>query len=237
MIKLGTSKVKFYLGDKKVKSIYQGSTKVWSGASLVSYYDGATLIGTEEVEEGEDVLHPSFSTSKSGYTLYGWRLSNNDTDRIETLTATGEPMTIYAYYLPNSNVIASGYISGNSFVQSVWNPNYLSGQSALSTYVAWNNKTVSGSFSLNKGRYGTASVTVSDYFENKGTGNLGVGEARFDGTLIGSPIEGGSRHSKTFTVNAGSHSLSLYVISYGDYTQSGVMGVTNITLTNPQAWV
>lgn len=237
MIKLGTSKVKFYLGDKKVKSIYQGPTKVWSGASLVSYYDGATLMGTEEVEEGEDVLHPSFSTAKSGYTLYGWRLSSGDNSRIESLTATGEPMTLYAFYLPNSMTIASGYISGNSFVQSVWNTEYLSGQSGLATYATWNNRTVYGSFSLNKGKYGTASVTVSDYFENKGTGALGVGEARFDGTVIGTPIEGGSGHSKTFTVNAGSHSLSLYVISYGDYTQSGVMGVTNITLTNPQAWV
>lgn len=226
MIKLGASKVKFYLGDKKVKSIYQGPTKVWSGASLVSYYDGATLMGTEEVEEGEDVLHPSFSTSKSGYTLYGWTTMSGSTERVEALTANGEPMILYAIYIINSLIV----VDAGTILQ----PQYVSGNCKISQQIKYQNNTWGAGFSLDKKKYQSGTIVAKAGFPNAGTGNLEVGRASLDGVQFVS-AEGGGSGSRNIAANNGSHSLSLFLISYGDYVQTGNVFVT-ITLTNPIAW-
>ena len=226
MIKLGTSKVKFYLGDKKVKLIYQGSIKVWSGASVVSYYDGATLMGTEEVEEGEDVLHPSFNTAKSGYTLYGWSTTSGSETRKESLAATGEPMILYAIYIVNSLTVVS---AGN-----ILQPQYVSGNCKIDQYIRWSNNNWGAGFSLDKKKYQSGSIVANANFPNAGTGNLEVGRASLDGVQFIS-AEGGSSGSRNIAANNGSHSLSLFLISYGDYLQTGNVFVT-ITLTNPIAW-
>ena len=215
--------------------------RVWSGASEVSYYDGDTLLGMEEVDDGADALHPSVDTTKSGYTLYGWSTKKNPTtdDRVTTYLADGDPKTLYAIYVPNSIVVASGYIASfNSFATSKWDSKYVSGSNALHLERTWSSEEQTATFSLNKGVYQNASVTVSDYYGNQDTGNLNVGSARFDGTLLSDWNTHGSSHSKTFNnVANGSHSLQLYVISYDYYKQDAIMGVTNITLSNPEAWV
>lgn len=53
------------LGNTAIKKIALGNDIVWSGASLVSYYDGSTLLGQREVDEGLDVLRPSGLTAQN----------------------------------------------------------------------------------------------------------------------------------------------------------------------------
>lgn len=203
--------------------------RVWSGASEVSYYDGNILLGTEEVDEGEDVLHPSFSTTKSGYTLYGWALSSTATERITSLVATGEPMRLYAIYLPNTVTVASG---------TIWDTKYVGGTRSLSLRRTWSSEEATVVFNLNMGRYQSGTITVGATFQAHDTGNLLTGRARLDGVtfLEGDAGAGRTSASRTIAATNGNHSLYLYVISYDNYQQEGYIGVSNIVLSNPIAW-
>lgn len=103
---IGNTKLKWYFGNTKLKSFFHGDDKVWTGASPVSYYEGNVLRATIDVDEGTDVLHPNLSMVKSGYTFVGWALTNGG-ERVETLVATGEPMSLYAIFVPDTLVISS----------------------------------------------------------------------------------------------------------------------------------
>lgn len=237
MINRGTTKVsKVFKGTSKVKYIYKGTTKVWSGASVVSYYDGNTLIGTEEVDEGLDILHPSFSTAKEGYTLYGWTNVADSDERITVATATGEPMTLYAIYLPNTLTVISGTVSNNNtptYSRTVFNTKFVSGNPATNAeewYASIDStKQTSASITLDKKYYQTAKVTV------KGL-TRGYGHGKFDGHTV---VEGDSV-SDTYTNNNlsnGSHTITSYV--YVNYSGTWIIcctGITSLTLTNPIAW-
>ena len=188
---------------------------VWSGASVVHYYDNTTLLGTEEVDEGEDVLHPSIDTTKSNYTLVGWSTEPNDLNKqVTSLVATGEEMNLYALYLPNTRVISN--------------------VCPLSTYVTWNEKWAYGSFNVDMSKYQSGTITAYVSFSSQGTGELRVGYGQLDGVTFGESKGGGSG-SRTIQATNGTHSLALYVISYNNYAQSGNASVT-ITLTNPKSW-
>lgn len=187
--------------------------KVWSGATVVSYYDGDTLMGTEEVDEGEDVLHPSFSTSKDGYTLYGWGL--NSDERITSLVASGETMTLYAIYTANTKT--------------------MSNVCALSAHAVYNEQFRDGTFTVNMGRYQSGTITAYASFSDEGTGAyLIVGAASLDGVEFVRPTAGGSG-SRAISATEGTHSLHLYVKSYDNYGQDGSVSAS-ILLTNPIAW-
>lgn len=83
---------------------------LWSGASLVTYYDGETLLGTAEVDEGQSVLNPSFHPRKNNKILYGWNTNPSATTPLNTLVADGEPITLYAIWY---NAVASGTLSAS----------------------------------------------------------------------------------------------------------------------------
>jgi hypothetical protein len=225
----GTSKlVKLFKGTTKVKYIYKGTDKVWSGASIVSYYDGETLLGTQEIDEGVDVLRPNITTAKEGYTLYGWGLTSDATERVESLVASGEPMTLYAIYTANSvTAVSNG---------SIINSDYVTGSVYTSVSAFWSTKSSTTYFQLLKRRYQTASCTVRSGFNNNSTGNLQVGKGSIDGIIIGDWQTGGSEAYRTVQLNDGTHSLSVSCTSYEDYTQSGDIKVTSLVLSNPIAW-
>lgn len=225
-------------GMAKLKAGYEWKNgeyvKVWSGATKVFYYDGETLMGMEEADEGKDVLHPSFSTTKSGYTLCGWKLSQSDTTRVESLTAIGDTMTLYALYLPNTLTIASGYFewvgSGAdvTYHSTAWNTQYLSGSPNVDAELWYRggDLTNTSTFTLNKGYYSTASARVG----HEGRADYHIGN--FDGSNIG----GGS--SVTKTIDNGTHTMKARVYANdGSQTwQVSRTGVLSIVLSNPIAW-
>lgn len=208
--------------------------KVWSGASEVSYYDGNTLLGTEEVDEGEDVLHPAINTAKSGYTLYGWATTKGSETHVTSLVATGEPMALYAIYLPNSLVVASGSIVQGlwtSYRQGIKNAKHISGGLGCSADRAgyavgggWAN--ASTSFNLTLGVYRNATIAWG----------IAEGNGEFHAFYVDGANVGYSAGSKQVTTD-GAHALATEGNTSNDSWTSTTIGITNITLSNPIAWV
>lgn len=209
--------------------------KVWSGASEVSYYDGDTLLGTEEVDEGEDVLHPSINTTKSGYTLYGWATTKGSETRVTSLLATGEPMTVYAVYLPNTLTVFSGDRVNGSYSVYSKNDKYVSGGFIASAtratyYVGGGSADASASFSINLGVYQQANVS--------GRGTVGG----YGDTYNEHSYYDGSEYTETYFSRthtaSGAHSLSAHGDSSGNQSYLDVaIWIRSITLSNPIAWV
>ena len=209
-LQFGNAKPKLMYGNSKVKLMY-GSTKLYSSGSAVSYYDGATLIGTLDVDEGLDVLHPDLPLSKEGYTLVGWQYND---ERVETLAADGEAMTLYAIYLPNTLVVAQGDVGTVWYTPQIKDERYISGSIGSEKKVSSGNDFVSCTFTVDPGMYQTVSGT---------TRVNGSGSGWHQSDVTPSITSGG-----TYTVS------SIFVGNNGTYTC--VVGVNQITLSNPRAW-
>lgn len=209
------------LGNTAIKKIALGNDIVWSGASLVSYYDGATLLGTEEVDEGEDVLRPSaIVPTKTNYTHVGWSTSNGG-ERVTTLVATGEPMNLYAVFVPNTLVIASYDIQKSTdtggyhcnVINSSYNSDYLTAEPWMHLVAyPYNTKSDTHTFTLDTKYYQT--VTATEKSDQNGT---------FFAT-------------KTVPIvsESGTYTISASIVAYGDAVEA-VAGCV-ITLSNPEQW-
>lgn len=95
----GSTKMKIFIGDVKVKKAYLGSTKVYSSGNVVTYnVDGATY--QEEVDEGASVLNPTtFTPTKSGWTFVGWREDATASSSVLSSKIMGDtPITLYAVF-------------------------------------------------------------------------------------------------------------------------------------------
>lgn len=103
---------RLYFGNQKIKAVYFGTQKVWSGASLVTYYNGSTLLGTVEIDEGNTVLEPSYHPRKTNKFLIGWNTNPSATEPLEELVADGEPITLYAIF---ADAVASGSLSASVY--------------------------------------------------------------------------------------------------------------------------
>lgn len=225
----GVKLKKFTHDGIKVKKWIHNDVKVWSGASTVTYYSGSTILGTREVDEGEDVLHPDIDTAKSGYTLVGWTKAVNPSEiavRAETLVATGEPIDLYAIYAPNSKTVAWGgydngysggkdgtYVSGGIYTEgSVW---YNEGAYfSNSTY-----------FSVNLFNYQTASLRLDKHFGPVGVFNQ---SGRYNGEEINS--------GKVYTYHNNFGGTIFVDGEGGSWYGSSEAWVSNLTLSNPKAW-
>ena len=172
----GTNLKKMIYNSQKVKKWIHNGVKVWSGATVVYYYSGSTLLGTVEVDEGNDVLRPSgISTAKSGYTMIGWATSNSESSIVTSLKASGETMTLYAIYLPNSYtaVSASHSLGGGSSI-SLQDTKYISGSIFCSaglndSYVSPGTKTASASWTVNLNRNRSVTITAQRYESSYGS--------------------------------------------------------------------
>ena len=202
--------------------------QVWSGASEVSYYDGDTLLGMREVDEGEDVLRPDLDMTKSGYTHVGWKQAVYG-DKVLELNATGEPMVLYAMYLPNTyNAVSdSTYVTGATAVSHAETPYYTGHQS-------WD---ITKSFVLNMREYQNNSITVVE--RNLYSGGIddyapwGYGE--FDGNNVP------KNSSRTYTnISNGTHTLRTIGQTVDEQvhvnTQETRLYVSSLILSNPTPW-
>lgn len=200
------------------------------GGVEVSYYDGSTLLGTQKVPKGKDALHPSITVpTKSGYTFVGWATTNDIEDWVGTLVAGNDPITLYAIYVANTLTVVSG--------GSNQNPKYVSGTFAVSVDPHWSTASQSGSFTLLKRRYATATCVAYAMFYKNDSGGLDVGDATFDGdAIIGTWIVGGSEGSKSYVIGDGGHSIYVSATAYDDYSQGALVRVSSLVLSNPISW-
>lgn len=219
---------------EKVKKWIHNDVKVWSGASVVSYYDGANLIGIEEVDEGLDVLHPTIDVSKDNYTLVGWKYNS---DSVTELVATGEPMTINAVYAPNILVVYKANDATDSYwaniSEAIRNSDYISGTPICGAggYNTWGGgdeqpKEGSTSFSIKSlGVYKNATVVIKTY---RGA-TSGSTTFRYNGSNTS-----GGTYNYTGPVSA-----SLYAHTYAAYGSWASVSIyaSSITLSNPKGWV
>lgn len=362
------------LGNTAIKKIALGNDIVWSGASLVSYYDGSTLLGQREVDEGQDVLRPSgltaqnlipypyahgtsviqgitftvnadgsvraqgtstgvanliltgqlplvaghsyklvgcptggsydtyqicdentgwvndigqgdtfvadnisqhnvfkirigsgvtidkvfkpmlvdatlfpdvtyndfvlYGMNKTGYTHVGWT-GYGGTERFETKVATGEPMALYALWLPNSLVVLSATI-GNwtsdsaywhyQYNRQVFNTKYVSGTTDNTVMVHWSGQSSTATnFTIKKGLYGTAMATFNLSHAPQDVGALDWGQGYVDDASV-------AKGNSTRELSNGVHTMRCFAQAYGDYRERVVICITNITLTNPTKW-
>lgn len=217
-LQFGNAKPKLMYGNSKVK-LMCGSTKLYSSGSAVSYYDGATLIGTLDVDEGLDVLHPDLPLNKDGYTLVGWQYNE---ERVATLAANGDNMALYAVYLPNTLVV---YQEG-----SIHDANYTSGSYRATATGNWNSASDTANFNVNFKDYQNGAINC--YFTMGGVGFgayyvNGVQNIVYSGTTSIPNIDG--------IIHNGANSIGADA-----YAGSGTLGVSmtvrRITLSNPRAW-
>ncbi len=237
MIKLGASKVKFYLGSNKVKAIYKGSTKVWSGASIVSYYDGSTLLGTEEVEEGEDVLRPDIDTTKANYTLYGWSTSPNG-QRTTQMVANGEAMSLYAIYLPNTLTVCVSSRNGSSATVSVWNSKYMSGSAYAIQESPGPSLTASANFGITLNEYQNSKTTLWTHWYM--VDEQGYGHDETGGMAIDSYNTNQYHNGNVINNLSGNHVMRVSAFpdwGTGERFVRSSGGLAKVELTNPIAWV
>lgn len=212
--------------------------RVWSGASEVSYYDGNNLLGVEEVEDGADALHPSVSTTKTGYTLYGWSNKPNPkpSDRVTEYLADGDPKSLYAIYVPNTLIVVKASVwtdaAGNPNYQlEIQNGDYVNGNTVMNASKWYSTGPFEGStvFTFNKGVYQTVNATLW-------SGVRDYGETYIDGIRkrAGDDVHG----YDSVQLTNGEHTLRCYGWAHhNDSWAICLIGVTNITLSNPEAWV
>lgn len=95
---LGATTYKGFLGNIKMKKGYIGATRVYSAGEVVTYISNGSVFHTQEYEEGQSVLSPSKTPSKSGYTFAGWSTSASG-DVLSSLTMGQNPITLYAIFV------------------------------------------------------------------------------------------------------------------------------------------
>lgn len=232
----GTNLKKMTYNGQKVKKWIHNGVKVWSGATVVYYYSGSTLLGTVEVDEGNDVLRPSgISTAKSGYTMIGWATSNSESSIVTSLKASGETMTLYAIYLPNSYtaVSASHSLGGGNSI-SLQDTKYISGSIFCSaglndSYVSPGTKTESASWSINLNRYRSVTITAQRYESSYGSHSYSL-------TWDGSDVNSSSTvTTRTYSSN-GTHTFVSTATMNDGYCAIGI-GMTSAVFSNPKPWV
>lgn len=232
----GTNLKKMTYNGQKVKKWIHNGVKVWSGATVVYYYSGSTLLGTKEVDEGNDVLRPSgISTAISGYTMIGWATSNSESSIVTSLMASGETMKLYAIYLPNSYtaVSASHSLAGGSSI-SLQDTKYISGSLFCSvgrndSYVSPGTDTASASWTINLNRYRSVTITAQTYESAYGSHSYSL---TWDGSAVSQ--SNGTNTTRTYSSN-GNHTFVSTATMNDGYCAIGI-GMTSAVFSNPKPW-
>lgn len=232
----GTNLKKMTYNGQKVKKWIHNGVKVWSGATVVYYYHGSTLLGTKEVDEGNDVLRPSgISTAIGGYTMIGWATSNSESSIVTSLNASGETMTLYAIYLPNSyTAVRAELNSGGGTNISKQDTNYISGNimcvASRAAYIAGGGSCETTSqWTIDMHAY--RSVTITAATADFGYGDNPMVNARnWDGTFIN------ENTSRTYSSN-GTHTFYCRgTVGGGQSLITVGIGITSAVFSNPKPW-
>ncbi|MDD6881773.1 MAG: hypothetical protein PUE18_09405 [Firmicutes bacterium] len=233
----GTNLKKMTYNGQKVKKWIHNGVKVWSGATVVYYYHGSTHLGTKEVDEGEDVLRPSgISTAISGYTMIGWATSNSESSIVTSLKASGEAMTLYAIYLPNSyTAVSASHSLGLGSSISKQDTKYISGSLFCSSglndgYVSPGTTSASASWTINLNRYRSVTITAQTYESSYGSHSYSL---TWDGSAV--TQDSNAVTTRTYSSN-GTHTFVSTATMYNGYCAIG-LGITSAVFSNPKPWV
>lgn len=183
-----------------------------------------------------------YGMNKTGYTHVGWT-GYGGTERFETKVATGEPMSLYALFVPNSIVVYISdvtYLHYNSYrnweytysIQTK-NANYISGTlMATCQCNEWNSARSESSFNLNKKYYNTATAIFNAQHGYLDVGYLDWGGGIVDSEAFSTRFKG----DKTLLLDNGSHTITAVVQSFDDYKDRTLVFAKRITLSNPTKW-
>lgn len=234
----GTNLKKMTYNGQKVKKWIHNGVKVWSGATVVRYYHGSTLLGTKEVDEGNDVLRPSgISTAISGYTMIGWAKSNSESSIVTSLKASGETMRLYAIYLPNSyTAVSASHDLGTGSSISKQDTKYISG--SLFCYAGRDTRyglppgtdTDSASWSINLNRYRSVTITARTYESSFGNNFYSL---TWDGSAVSQ--NNGTDTTRSYSSN-GTHNFVSTATTNESWSAIGI-GITSAVFSNPKPWV
>lgn len=219
----GTKLRKHTHNGYKVSKWTHDGVKVFSSGTVVSYYNGSSLIGTKEYNEGADVLKPGYSPTKSGYTFIGWSTSKNGS-RLETLTAGSEPITLYAVFAINSLTAVEGHLAaGPTWVIDSSNPAIVSGTIVHSNESYGDSSENTTYFTVNKGVYSTAKIVFGGIDWNGDSVLL----FKLDGVNCVADTE--------YTISGGQHSVYTHVFP-NDHYERKLVGIKSLVLSNPTKW-
>lgn len=121
----GTTKMKLFAGEDKIKKAYLGTEKIYSAGSTVTYYVDSNTYYTEEVDSGVSCLNPT--PTKSGWEFLGWREDTVASGDVLSGKIMGdEPIALYAVF--RQTVTVSYYqVSNSTKQQSTGNKYYNNG--------------------------------------------------------------------------------------------------------------
>lgn len=164
-----------------------------------------------------------YGMNKTGYTHVGWT-GYGGTERFETKVATGEPMSLYALFIPNTLVVASGNVSGNhndcNYTQTAKDTNYINGSLYAKVAATWSAQTKTENFTLlKKGYYSTATIKLAMI-----AGDI----QKLDNVQY--------HNNDTVEIAVGQHTLTAYAYSGGSDTQRSIIGIGELKLSNPTQW-
>lgn len=112
----GTTKMKLFVGEDKIKKAYLGTEKIYSAGSTVTYYVDSNTSYTEEVDSDASCLNPTaFTPSKSGWTFVGWRENTTASSSVLSSKIMGdEPISLYAVFSKPVTVYTyDGHVNDN----------------------------------------------------------------------------------------------------------------------------
>lgn len=187
---LGNGKTKLYMGTQNIKSVFRGVTKTYPSGNMVTYVvDGAEH--KEDRDIGEPCLTPvSFTVpDKEGYFFSGWSEEPNGAV-LENKVMGGEPVTLYAVYLPNELVIDLADPAGYVQLVGGWDDDPDTGKKRLAMWASKNTAaTNSGTIRINYGPYKKARMSFSLEAFNMNqwydtTPPTNDGNIRIDGSLV-----------------------------------------------------
>lgn len=221
-------KIKAYYGNKKVKSMWYGSIRVYPNAGEVTYYVDNGVVYTEEIDIDQSCLTPTtFTPSKSGWTFVGWREDSTASSSVlSEKISDGNNYTLYAVF--RQNVTVTKYNGSSSATTetktryynntNVANPSFTLSQNNISGWTAqgWctsNSATASvvvsngGSVTLssNATYYGKYAMTIT--LSYNGNGATGGSTSAQTGTRY---FNSGNYSNPSFTLRSNGFSRTYY---------------------------
>lgn len=142
---LGAAKPKFQYGASKVKKIYMGTTQVYSSGNVCNYYVNGSLVFTQEYEEGQSVLNPSYTVpSVSGRVFKGWSTTDGG-QPVGSLIMGSSPISLYAKfnYIVTYNFNGKNYYQEYSVGANVLSPTVVYPAITGATFLGWVTDTTS----------------------------------------------------------------------------------------------
>lgn len=216
----GTSKLKLFAGEDKVKKAYLGDTKIYSAGNIVTYRVDSGVTYQEEVDSDASCLNPTtFTPTKNGWTFVGWKTHDAASADVLTSKIMGdEPVTLYAVF---KQAVTLYYYNGSTTKQNKSDYRYYNNGNTANPSFVMSQTTASGWTARGwaTGTAGNASVAYSN------GANITISA---DTTIYG-------LYQQTITLSYYNNSTTKQTTTGTRYWNSGSNAYVNPTFTLSQA--